>query len=326
MKQIILLINILLVILFSACTNGTDLVINNEEETYPIQFVVIDPTLQMEGSPLRSTSQTRYLTSIELRVYNEDGDQIMNLYYYDKTDWQMVDGKAYISLSLPKGVYHFGFYTISSYSNTSSYYSSVDLQINKHNYFSYYYPYESTHNYYESITTTVEPTNQTIEQEITLKPMWSNLNLTIEDAQTFDAPEGTDALQFIVNPLYLGFSLKERIATQKAPNNFISVFSKYKSNTVSIDSIRSNSSFIYPTYVYQTLPENGNLAIKINYLKTKNVTDTIILKTRELQLPNITIENGYSYNIKGRLDSKKSGEEMNISLGEFNKEDVLIEF
>lgn len=305
-------------------TTGTD-----KEATYPINFKIANP-LAVEGTPFRSSSaEDMRLDFLEMGVFNESGDLLMNFMFNknNQSAWLQPDGTAQIGLSLPKGVYYIYFFTIKDLkiSNIARPLLTDPIYNKDDNYFTSYVYTDAINCYYESIATTVAPTNQTIEQNITLKPMWSNLNLTLNDAQTFNAPEGTDALQFVVSPLYVGFHLNTKLATDKVSENWVSIMSKYKTNTISLDEIRANATFTYPTYVYQTLPENGNLAIKVNYLKTKNTTDTIVLKTRELQIPDITIENGYNYNISGKLDAG-NGQSMNISLGEFNKEDVVIEF
>ena len=329
MKRIFLLFTIVTA-LFNACSNDNTLVSDNEVETYPISFRITTP-LAIDGSTFKSTAGSEKILDIALSIYDEKGSLVTSFLYNrgeSRPDVQYLeDGSTQIQVSLPKGIYHLAFYTIETASNSPIKSLSLVMPIIRSvENFSDAYPLEGTYNYYESITTTVAPTNQDIDREITLKPMWSNLNITLDDAQKFNVPEGTDAIQFIVSPLYTGFHLNTKLSTNKVSDNWVSVYSDYKTNIISLDQIRANATFTYPTYVYQTLPENGNLAIKLNYLQTKNTTDTIILKTRELQIPDITIENGYNYNIKGNLDAVNNNQSMSISLGEFNKEAVEINF
>lgn len=144
--------------------------------------------------------------------------------------------------------------------------------------------------------------------------MWSYIDINIKDAQTFEVPEGTNAIQFEVNPLYYGFGVKSKLATFKDENLTI----------VSLEAVRANPIFNLRKIVTKTDAENNTIGANIIYLKIDG--DTTILESRKLEVPQTSLENGYYYNINGNLGSKKSGQSTNISLGEFNKEDIEIEF
>lgn len=325
MKKYIFILTIISAFLTSCSSEDLPTTAIDKETTYPITFKIANP-LSVEGVPFRSVkSKNEGLESIEMRIFNEIGDCLtfLMLNQDNKAQWLQPNGSANIELSLPKGNYILNFFTVL---DSSLYgYGGPFLHSGMYNYFEFYVPNEGTKGYYESLKINVAGTNETVEKDIVLKAMWSNVNITLEDAQTFSVPEGTDALRFDVSPLYTGFNLDTKLATVKAPDDFLSDFNKSRTNLISLDSVRLNPTYTALKYVYQTLPENGNLAIKVNYLKTKGTTEPVVLKTRELQIPDISIENGYNYNISGKLDVS-NGQSMNISLGEFNKEDVVIEF
>lgn len=163
------------------------------------------------------------------------------------------------------------------------------------------------------LTVIASAKDQSLSME--LKPMWSYIDVNIENAQTFEVPEGTNALQFVINPLYYGFNVKTKLAP----------FIDDRPIVISLDSIRAASTFNLRNTVSKSILESNKISTTIKYLKIG--TDTIVLQTKELPISNL-LENGYYYNIHGKLGNSNtnSSQTMNISLGSFAKDDVNINF
>lgn len=324
MKKYIL---IALTILITACSSDNDnfSVSNNQEnKTYTVNFNVKPTNLSIEESPLKRSMNNGDVYFFQCVVYDQNGDFLLDVVYNSYTHPELTN-KSIIpfSLGLPVGNYRVVFISIIYDEDISS--GSIIGSDSK--YTDYYIKsvqgFENTYDnegvYFENLDLTIVESDKPIEKDVVLKPMWSNLNILIEDAQTFDVPAGTDALQFVVNPHYYGFALDTKLAKDMYPNSD-------KFGIVALNSVRLNSTYTFSTSLCES-EFNNDLQIKINYLKTTSDSTYTILASRDLKIGQTSLQNGYNYDINGSLGSSKAPEQsMNISLGEFNKEDVLIEF
>lgn len=315
MKQ---LLYITIAILLSACSNDNaiDNSIDSNKITYPVSFNITNGSFKIDESTLRATDDDTKLRLV-IYFYNAEG-KIANLeelvydlnttgsYPYTK---DLLPGKYYVAVIAIKSIYNFEPLMFPS------------------NFFSDYCTRTTSTEgvYYETAeVTVVADNNETQTESIDLKPMWSQLNVKIGDAQTFDIPVGTEALRFNVNPNMYGFGIENKLASK----TFEELHPYYKiadASIAKIDSIRQNPTFTYTTSVSKTSADN-TLSINIEYVKLKNDTVSEILQTRQLKIANTQVENGNIYSVKGNLGSTNTTNGFNISLGEFNKEDVVIDF
>ena len=309
------LLYITIAILLSACSNDNAIDNSvNSEKTYPVSFSITDASFNVDENNLRSTNDS---TKFRLFVYfyNEEGE-IAN--YEGKIYDLNTNGLYSYKKDLLPGKYYVSFLTIKSVKE----YDYIPLSY-PYNFYTDYYNYSTENVYYATAEITVVVNNNTTQTEnIDIKPMWSQLNVKIGDAQTFDVPEGTEALHFVVTPDFYGFGFENKLASK---SNQIHYSNWVDPSIVKIDDIRENPTFTYTTSVSKT-NLNNTLGISIQYVKLNNDTVSEVLQTRQLKIANTEIDNGFIYSVKGNLGSKNSTNGFNISLGEFNKEDVVIDF
>lgn len=312
MKQ---LLYITIAILLSACSNDNAIDSpTDSDKTYPVSFNITEASFNIDESNLRTTGDS---TKLQMFIYFYKADG--KIYNYEEKiyDLNTTGSYAYTKDLLP-GKYYVAFLTIKSV-NKSDYtplYYPIGFSAD-------YYPGSSKNIYYATTEITVVANNTTTQTEsIDIKPMWSQLNVKIGDAQTFDTPEGTQALVFNVTPNLYGFGFENKLASK---SNQIHYSNWVDPSIVKIDGIRKNATFTYTTSVSKTNADN-TLGVNIQYVKLNNDTISEVLQTRTLKIANTTVDNGFIYSVKGNLGSTNSSNGFNISLGEFNKEDVIINF
>ena len=302
--------------LFTSCSNDNDnLISDNKEKLYTVNFKIKNTQFKIEESDLKSISSEEVLLNVFF--YAEDGyisghkELIVNL------------NDAYFDLSaeLLAGDYKVAFVVSTLYHGLSltNYYSyPIDyFELSRHVASFPNIIYDNRDVFYNNKEINVSGNQASQDEVVELNPMWSYLKINILDANIFDVPEGTEMLGFDIKPRYAGFGIANKLATKPY------VIDESK-DLVSLDSIRMNSNFTYTAALSETEGDNS-ISVNIQYMK-KDADSIIVIGTRELKISQTTLKNGYNYNIKGKLGSKNSGQSMNISLGEFNPKDEVIEF
>lgn len=313
--------------LFTSCSNDSDSIIDNNVDnkvkTYDVKFAIDNSGIDFNAKPLtKSTSST---IAADIVVYKESGEVYSvygrSPYGPDSTNYLTEDkdnyGKYLLSMKLPEGKYHvaLAFYQEGFTFTPNNYFT--DRIIN--------YPptgligrHDNMFLYYKSIDLNIPLESTTEAIPVVLKPMWSNINITL-DVKDLVLPENTYSVICSFNPLYRSLEIK----TETAP--IPTLESSYRQNIlIKIkDAIASgeNSLDLYQIWTSKTSPENNNMVFTVEYL-TK---DSTILLRQDYDLKT-QLENGYNYKIKGKLTTDLRNQEMSISLGEFNKEDTVIEF
>ena len=323
------------IFLLSACSNDNDPINsgNTDDIKYPITLNIETPKIEIETSTLRALTPIADGDPIlyYLVIYKENGEIYYTYDYLVEPGYNSSNGlgadNIFISdganistaLLLPAGNYHIAMMIHrkdSKHPNTTINPLAGPLINYNVDFFNPVNIYESIyHNggvYFNTADLSVVTSETAQNLSMELQPMWSYIDVNIEDAQTFEVPEGTNSLQFVVNPLYYGFNVKSKLAP----------FIDDRPIIFSLDSIRTNPAFNLRTTVSKSVADN-TISTSIKFLKIDG--DTTVLETKQLPIPSSNLENGFYYNIHGSL-SKNAGQSMNISLGEFNKEDVNIEF
>lgn len=333
MKKILFFLSTIFIL--SACSSDNDPINsgNTDDIKYPVTLNIEVPKITIETSTLRALTTIADGDPIfyNLVIYKESGEVYYQMFYDLEHNWgsngfntsnifSISESNMSTQLSLPIGKYHIAMLIHKKdvrHPNTTINTLGGPLVNYDVDFFNPVNPSEANyHNggiYFNiaDFTVVASKTDQSISME--LQPMWSYIDVNIEDAQTFDVPEGTNALQFFVNPLYYGFNVKNKLAP----------FEDNRPIIVSLDSIRTSATFNLRTTVSKSIADN-TISTKINYLKIDG--ETTILETKQLPIPNASLENGYYYNIHGNLGNKNSGQSMNISLGSFAKDDINIQF
>ena len=302
-------------LILSSCSSENDNIPSSNDGTklYTVTLSIQNPSLIVDQSQIRSTEDESTIDKLVVSLYKSTGEIYTNIPYATDSI-KKEDGSFQITLQLPANNYKVAILG-SNITNSFLYPETKDF------YTDYYYGYAFSNAgvFYNTTDFAVQPIDEAqIITPIELQPMWSTINIAIQDAQTFDVPDETNALEFVVKPLYNGFGMYDKLAT----NNERPGISR---SIVDLNIVRANSSYRNTVIVSKTIADKNKLSISINYLKKGSDSEYTILGTRDLKIPNINLENGYHYNINGYLN-RKTNQSKNISLVEFNKKDINIEF
>lgn len=324
------------ILLLISCSNDNNITspINENNLKYIVNLKVEIPIEEIQAPSLKAKSEILEGDPLfyNITIYKETGE--VYYAYYNSVEYDSgtesgyrgnyntftSDGNTYSTiLNLAPGNYHIAMLIhrkdakhpnssihsvdpIGNYNNDS--YNSAIAGLTK---------YHNGGVYFNTADFTVVALEKDQNLSMQLKPMWSYIDININDAQTFAVPDGTNALQFIVSPRYYGFYVK----TQLAP------FKNEKPIIVPLDSIRSASIFNLRNTVSKSILTDNTISASIKYLKIDS--DTTILGSKDLYIPNASLENGFYYNVYGNLGNPNE-KSMTISLGSFAKEDVNINF
>lgn len=322
MKKLIYILTLAVISTLTACSSDDNYTVpDSAEKNYTVNFKIQDSFLNVEESEIRSTQSK---DSILLKIFVFDEKGIISNYKNDTINLNEIQNNVFdISMEFSAGKYTIAFiatknFAYQSLSNIYMYSTSYS-EVERWNSSGTEYTGLSDNRdvFYNSIEINVAENQPIQDESVSLNPMWSYLNINISDAKTFDVPEGTEAIEFDIKPRYVGFGFSDKLATKPYTLD-------KETDIISIESVRENSTFTYKAALSETNGDN-NVSINVKYLKN-DANSTIVLDTRELKIAQTTLKNGYKYNINGKLGSQNSRQSMNISLGEFNKEDVNIGF
>lgn len=331
MKRILLYFSISL--LLTACSSDNATLPSIEDDaTYPVTINANFP--QFEVSTIqKATVNDGEPLFYELIIYKETGEVFYNWEYLVEENWSSngygdttnlftFDGtKASIKMSFPEGKYHVGVFIFRKDASHPS--ININPLTVVSNYDSDFYgylcdgnPYCDQHNrgiYFNTtdIAIVKSETSQNVNME--LQPMWSYIDVIIDDAKTFKVPEGTNAVKFNVNPRYYGFTVKTKLGVYQNEEPII----------VPLNTIRANETYKLRVITTEA-PANSDNTIKVSldYLYLVNDSTYTILDTRNLQMTETPLKNGKTYEIEGKLTQTESGLKMNISKNSFYKEDI----
>lgn len=156
--------------------------------------------------------------------------------------------------------------------------------------------------YYESTQITVNATNNNQPLEvaaITLKPMWSQVDIEVTSLLTAKIPESTTQMRIVFENSYRGFSLKTKKSTEILP--WIKPFDGTSAMDLTIMPIQNKSSVSVRYWIAQG--EKTNFAIDFEFLKVvENVGGGNpkygLIETKKVDIDSkYQFENGYLYNI-----------------------------
>lgn len=319
-------------ILLTSCSNENDPYIYNpidQTKTYEINFALENKGININKDPLTKALDNNDNSAMDVVVYKESGE-VFKTYQYslnalDTTGSLKKDnsGKYKLSLILPEGKYHIAFgYFLESFKWTANNYFT-DKIVSR-------YPNQTlpdgvkgrNDNYclfFSKVDVTVPLSSPTDTIPVTIKPAWSNVYVTVNTKDITDLPEGATGVYFGINPDYRGLNISTELATDTI-SYYESITNKIYTGTTALgqDSLK----LYYP--ISATTDANNNLKFYVQFVKESNNVKTVI--SEKIYDLNRKLENGYNYNIKGTIKSDRSNQSMNISLGSFSKEDVVINF
>ena len=306
------LLYITITVLLSACSSESLPTFDNTDKTYPVNFKITDASFNIEEGNLKSTDNDTKLR-LYTYFYNANGE-IAN---YEEKAYDLSNTGSYTyTKDLLPGKYYVAF--IADKNKTSA--DKAGFYIPK-SFFTDYYNKSSQGIYYTTAEiTVVAGNNNTQTESVNIKPMWSDLNIKIGDAQTFDIPEGTDALVFEVTPDLFGFGIQNKLASEPYPS-----YVKHKPDVIKVETVRANPTFTYTKALSKTGGDNS-ISVNLKYVKLDNDTVAATIQTRELSIVKSELDNGFIYSIKGNLGSNNPSNNFSISLGKFNPENTIIEF
>ncbi|PXV69091.1 hypothetical protein CLV62_101360 [Dysgonomonas alginatilytica] len=313
MKKLSLFLMALFVL--ASCSNDEYPDSQAKAKTQKVNFEVESSSFKLTSSSLKSSAiPSQYL--LQYIFYNETGGVFLNKVLYAEDVAKIVtDTHVPLSIELPEGKYHVAI--------MSTIYSTVlnpELYIIKpENYHTDYY-LKTISNiglsnnqfvYYETFDLTVAENTST--QNVELKPMWSMIELVIENAKTFKVPAETEDLSLVLDTYYDGFYIESKLSKKTTPTVNISLLRMLedvrKENTVS---------FSLPT----SINEDKYITLKINYRKSQGtvIIDSQVIKTFQP-------ENGKNYLISGNIGNTDDPQfPLNITLGKLDEEVIKIPY
>lgn len=333
MKKIIFLLASIL--LFTSCSNDEPvLATENNAPRYAVSLNAKIPSFNVENTPFAKSAIAEgdpiFMT---MSLYKENGELISTENYdpelvlldplqTNNSFFEVAANSISFDFLLEAGKYHLSLLVHrkdAKYPNTTIQ-SIIATNYNTDVYGEFYdntNMSEVLHNggvYFNTVDLNIVALDRTQKVDLELQPMWSHIDINIKDAQIFEVPEGTTALQFVLNPLYYGFSVKNKLA----------LYADQRPIVVPLDSIRANPVYNLRKTTTKTDAANNTIGLTVNYVKEEANSTLTVLKSQQLAIPSTSLENGNYYNISGNLGS--GTQDMSISLGTFSPEDVVIEF
>ena len=337
MKKIFFLIPFLS-ILISSCSSDNDPISQNTDldpVKYTISLNVKSAGFEVDKTPLRSTENGSQL--LQVIAYKNTGEVYSDTVYQNKSITELIsnDGNAFISIKLPEGSYHLA---ILSAMNTLTM-PLKNNTIKPNNYETDYYSSELRpelsvyENAYDNENIYFETSDLVVSSEgnktgvIELKPMWSEIELTVKDYNSVKRPSEARYMRFFYAPQYYGFGVKSKLATKIDP---ASLHRRGSMGAYSFD-LNSESAMKSEPKTFKYITSKGtdnSMSFKMQFLRGDNaLQDFITLSNVDIKLPN-KLENGYRYKVTGNLPSDPSlgNGGLSISIKPMSKDSINVPF
>ena len=330
MKKLLLLL-LAATTIFSSCSSDSDSINNGGDSNvnakkYTVNLNVKSAGFEVDKTPMKSADE-KVRKIFQYVIYNEDGSVYSDSLYIENQVPPMINdqGEINIQLQLPEGKYHLAILYMPTY-NIRQY--PEDCKLSPKNFNTDYYSntpplnmrWDNQNVFYQVTDLNVLANEDNSINSIELEPMWSEVELKLSDIQTSKVPDETEALIVYFTPSYSGFGIKSKTASFVIPKDTIRASLVYptKSDTLTINYLVAKG-------------VDNSMGISIHYVKkTSTYSNFTTISKKEIKLEN-KLENGYHYKIGGKLGNydgytDNNNQSFNISLGDFNKEDVNIEF
>jgi len=310
-------------ILLVSCSSGNDDIDSPpvDGKKYEVKFEVKSEFFQVEEEPLKGNRAGNWdgTRLCQVVAYKESGESYASKVYLDEDLRKNLDanGQLPMSLELPKGNYHIAI--VSSYYNPAhpQYY-----QINPQNYNTDYFSNVSVSNlsrdnrgmYYETFEISISETS-TNTREVVLQPMWSTMELILDNVQDLIVPEGTMYVEFRVAPVCLGFYVKSKLPKTTERDGNVDPL-----GIIEMNQFPAENQLIYKKMVVPT--QDLEVSVVVNCLNR----EFAIIHTKELAKTNI--KNATNYKVSGNLGNitNEDSSRFGIKLGEFTGETVEVPF
>jgi len=330
--------------LFSSCSNDDDnfgQIDPNpiDTKTYPVELNIKSSAFNIDKTPLIKSTSFGDARFLQIIAYKESGEVYSDsvIYQEDLKTLIKADSTVSFKLDLPEGNYNLAVFSIGKrYGIHNLERDIVPIVPNNYETDKYElprtpimaYPQNNTGLYYFTSNLSVSAEGNNSLDNVVLEPMWSDITVTLKDLKSEKIPSGTTGISITPRPGYLGgFNIKTKLALSQNDFGFFMMNGTFGTpygifRVMAYNENINNEQTL--TYV-SSKGKNVDMSLLIEYVTTNNILqNTVVMGGQEIKLSN-KFENGKSYNISGKLDAS-NGQSMNISLGEFNKEDVVIEF
>lgn len=291
-------------ILFASCNNTDDT--ETTGKTYKVIFNVANFTSEstiLKTGPISEWPTGNYC---QYAIYKSSGElvktNVMEAGTFDLSNVQ-------ISEELPEGNYWIAIFSAEIHAN------GILVLPNPSNFNTDYCignswvakGKDNQNVYYEKLNFAVGSVSGTTEVSIQLKPMWSELDIEVADADSCSLPEGTTHVQCVIDPYYYGFNLKdgvsaqsyEGVATSVGVGSFWSTVAEFRADKGIFDKDISGSQ---------------DVNVKLVYIKHSESEACTVLGEKVIYTGDI--EKGKYITFSGSLGNDYSNPVFNLSLGE----------
>lgn len=313
----------------TSCSNEDPIMDNspsNNVKTYDVTFTIENKGFDVDEQPFTKALNDAFHSDIDVVVYKESGEVYATYSHapnFPDTTGSIKQELSYVpeyslSLKLPEGKYHVAFaYYLESFMWYTSNYFTDTIQSR--------YPGQANYRddnmflYYASVDLDVSAQSTTEPIPVILNPMWSEVQVDLDVTDFNIMPEGADRVIFGVTPDYTGLSVSTQLAPI-APR--LTTSGKSSSGYTALDKNQTTYSTTYS--IAKTAEENNNLKFYVKFVNGEIPNQTLI--SEQVYDLKTQVENGYKYKVKGTIKSDNPSQAMSISLGEFSKEDININF
>ncbi|MFV0536242.1 MAG: hypothetical protein ACK5M3_02605 [Dysgonomonas sp.] len=145
--------------------------------------------------------------------------------------------------------------------------------------------------YYEKVSFTAgAASNENVDMDVVLQPMWSVLDVEVTDAETCSLPEGTNVVICTVNPFYYGFDIANGIPSDTKEDSW----TQFYANPMSDVSFRSNKGV-----TNKVVSASKDITVKLVFIKWSESDAGTLLGERVIYKGDV--EGGKHITLKGTL-------------------------
>ena len=299
-------------IMFTSCRNDSEEVTPTDNKTYKVTFNISN--IEVDMKPLKAET---YNNQFHYRVYEKENGKVVKGWRYlgkvDKVEVELPAGDYYITfISHPTGGMGFpkpeGPIDVEDYNFYTDYFDNPPSWVAPRHFGNYCV-------YYEKAGFTVGADNKDILMDVALKPMWSEVDVEVSDAETYTLPEGTTTIACNITPAYFGFNIADGTSTKGTED----IWNFQENSNTTIDNFREYKGVgrVGSTKKYTTASKG--VTVKLVFIKQEISGDTIL---GEREIYKGDIEGGKRITFKGALGKATSGT-FNLSLADLKDGGVI---
>lgn len=318
----------------TSCSSDNDPITGDNQtkgKVYQIDLNLQSPAFEINKTPLKEAIGDADRL-IKIVVYKKTtGEVYSDTILYSGTYASTIEsGKVPVSLSMPEGDYSVA--VVNNRSKTSAGQThnlqrwdpanyTTDIIENGAGTVHFTDIRDANYSVYYNTFDISVPAQVNTPLDVVLEPMWSTVRVKFTDPANFTFPEGSTYARVDLIPAAWDFHVNTKLAVNHEDGTHLSWMDA--TNSV-LKSMIPQDSITLDYLISKTDAENNKMKLKMIYYVNEN--DNTIVSEKIIDL-NAEIENAKNYKITGRLGNIwGENSNFNISLGEFNPEDVVINF